>query len=32
MGEMIFDQKALINGNIFKFEERLHTKLNRFTK
>ena len=30
MGEMIFDQKALINGNIFKFEERLHTKLNRF--
>ena len=31
MGEMIFDQKALINGNIFKFEDRLHSKLNRFT-
>ena len=30
MNELIFDQKQLINGNIFKFEERLHTKMNRF--
>lgn len=31
MAEFIFDQKALINGNIFKFEDRFHTKLNRFS-
>ena len=31
MSEFIFDQSAMINGNIFKFEDRLHTKLNRFS-
>lgn len=30
MSDLIFDQKSLLDGNIFKFEERLHTKLNRF--
>ena len=30
MSGLIFDQKQLINGNIFKFEDRLHTKMNRF--
>lgn len=27
---LIFDEAAMLDGNIFKFEERLHSQLNRF--
>lgn len=30
MNQLIFDESTMINGNIFKFEQRLHTHLNKY--
>ena len=30
MAGLVFDESTLVNGNIFKYENRLHSKLNRF--
>lgn len=30
MTQLIFDESSMINGNIFKFEQRLHTHLNKY--
>lgn len=32
MAQLVFDEKTLIDGNIFKFEKRLHTHLNKYTE
>ena len=32
MSQLIFDEKTLIDGNIFKFEQRLHSHLNRYVE
>lgn len=30
MSQLIFDEESMINGNVFKFEQRLHTHLNKY--
>lgn len=32
MNGLIFDEKTLLNGNIFQFEERLHSRLNKYVE
>ena len=29
-GQLIFDESTMINGNIFKFEDRLHSHMNKY--
>lgn len=30
MGNLVFDEKSLVDGNIFKYEERLHSHMNKY--
>ena len=32
MSQLIFDEKTMINNNLFKFEQRLHTHLNKYAE
>ena len=32
MGGLIFDESTLINGNVFKFEQRLHSHMNKYVE
>ncbi len=32
MNQLIFDERSMIDGNIFKFEQRLHTHLNKYVE
>ena len=29
-GQLIFNEETMINGNIFKFEQRLHSQVNKY--